>query len=174
MRAFRPPQLTPTVTADGWVDAAAAFDPISSLGIGFSLRSGMEAPRVAAAAIERDEAPAAALHSVDCPYLRRLPDAFAPHLSRGATLATSSVLGTPSRIAKSPGRRHQDQDQRPSSHFAASSGVRIAPSSAASNKPRLTRVCIGGEYSTLVLWPGSFTRNGTRGSDLPSIWRELR
>ena len=55
------------------------------------------------------------LHSVDCPYLRRLPDAFAPHLSRGATLATSSVLGTPSRIAKSPGRRHQDQDQRASS-----------------------------------------------------------
>ena len=56
-------QLSPTVTADGWVaagDAAAAFDPISSLGIGFSLRSGMEAARVAAAAIERDEGPAAA------------------------------------------------------------------------------------------------------------------
>ena len=41
-------------------DAVAAFDPISSLGIGFSLRSGMEAARVAAAAIERDEGPAAA------------------------------------------------------------------------------------------------------------------
>jgi flavin-dependent dehydrogenase len=56
-------QLSPTVTAAGWVaagDAAAAFDPISSLGIGFALRSGMEAARVAAAAIEQDEGPAAA------------------------------------------------------------------------------------------------------------------
>ncbi|HEX6037492.1 NAD(P)/FAD-dependent oxidoreductase, partial [Longimicrobium sp.] len=35
-------QITPVVTGDGWVaagDAAAAFDPISALGIGFSLRS---------------------------------------------------------------------------------------------------------------------------------------
>ena len=54
-------QLTPTVAAEGWVaagDAAAAFDPISSLGIGFALRSGMEAARVATA--EREDAPAAA------------------------------------------------------------------------------------------------------------------
>ena len=56
-------QVTPTVTGDGWVaagDAAAAFDPISALGIGFSLRSGMEAARVAAAAAEGDDEPAAA------------------------------------------------------------------------------------------------------------------
>jgi flavin-dependent dehydrogenase len=50
-------QISPAVTADGWVaagDAAAAFDPISALGVGFSLRSGMEAARVAAAAAEQD------------------------------------------------------------------------------------------------------------------------
>jgi flavin-dependent dehydrogenase len=56
-------QVTPTVAGDGWVaagDAAAAFDPVSALGIGFSLRSGMEAARVAAAAAEGDDGPAAA------------------------------------------------------------------------------------------------------------------
>ncbi len=56
-------QITPVVTGGGWVaagDAAAAFDPISALGIGFSLRSGMEAARVAAAAAEGDDGPAAA------------------------------------------------------------------------------------------------------------------
>jgi flavin-dependent dehydrogenase len=56
-------QITRSVTADGCVaagDAAAAFDPISALGIGFSLRSGMQAARVAAAAAEGDAAPAAA------------------------------------------------------------------------------------------------------------------
>lgn len=56
-------QITPAVAGGGWVaagDAAAAFDPLSSLGIGFSLRSGMEAARVAAAAAEGDDAPAAA------------------------------------------------------------------------------------------------------------------
>lgn len=56
-------QITPTVTGEGWVaagDAAAAFDPISALGIGFSLRSGMEAARVAAACAEGDDEPAAA------------------------------------------------------------------------------------------------------------------
>jgi flavin-dependent dehydrogenase len=56
-------QISPAVTADGCVaagDAAAAFDPISALGIGFSLRSGMEAARVAAAATEQDAGPAAA------------------------------------------------------------------------------------------------------------------
>ena len=50
-------QISPAVTADGCVaagDAAAAFDPISALGVGFSLRSGMEAARVAAAAAEQD------------------------------------------------------------------------------------------------------------------------
>ncbi|HEU4882578.1 MAG TPA: tryptophan 7-halogenase [Longimicrobium sp.] len=57
-------QITPVVAGGGWVaagDAAAAFDPVSALGIGFSLRSGMEAARVAAAAAEGDdEGPAAA------------------------------------------------------------------------------------------------------------------
>ncbi|HET7230802.1 MAG TPA: tryptophan 7-halogenase [Longimicrobium sp.] len=56
-------QLSPVVAGGGWVaagDAAAAFDPISALGIGFSLRSGMEAARVAAAAAEGDDEPAAA------------------------------------------------------------------------------------------------------------------
>jgi flavin-dependent dehydrogenase len=56
-------QVSLAVTADGCVaagDAAAAFDPISALGIGFSLRSGMEAARVAAAAAEQDRRPAAA------------------------------------------------------------------------------------------------------------------
>lgn len=55
-------QITPVVAGEGWVaagDAAAAFDPVSALGIGFSLRSGMEAARVAAAATEGDGGPAA-------------------------------------------------------------------------------------------------------------------
>lgn len=56
-------QITPVVAGGGWVaagDAAAAFDPVSALGIGFSLRCGMEAARVAAAAAEGDDGPAAA------------------------------------------------------------------------------------------------------------------
>ncbi len=58
-------QCAEAVARDGWVvagDTAAAFDPISALGIGFSLRSGMEAARVAVAAIEggEDAVPAAA------------------------------------------------------------------------------------------------------------------
>lgn len=56
-------QCAGTVVGEGWVaagDTAAAFDPISALGIGFSLRSGMEAARVAVAALENDPAPAAA------------------------------------------------------------------------------------------------------------------
>jgi flavin-dependent dehydrogenase len=59
-------QLSPVVATDGWVaagDAAAAFDPISALGIGFSLRSGMEAARVAVAAAEGDEGEAAAAYT---------------------------------------------------------------------------------------------------------------
>jgi flavin-dependent dehydrogenase len=45
-------QLATTIARDGCVaagDAAATFDPISSLGIGFALRSGCEAARIAAA-----------------------------------------------------------------------------------------------------------------------------
>lgn len=56
-------QISPAPAGDGCVaagDAAAAFDPISSLGIGFSLRSGMEAARVAVAAAEGDDGAAAA------------------------------------------------------------------------------------------------------------------
>jgi flavin-dependent dehydrogenase len=50
-------QRTAAVVGNGWVaagDAALAFDPIASLGIGFALRSGMEAARVAAAGLESD------------------------------------------------------------------------------------------------------------------------
>jgi flavin-dependent dehydrogenase len=45
-------EKSPEVVGDGWIaagDAAATFDPISSLGVGFALRSGMEAARVAVA-----------------------------------------------------------------------------------------------------------------------------
>lgn len=48
-------QCATTVTGDGWVaagDAAAGFDPIAAMGIGFSLRSGVEAARVAAAMLD--------------------------------------------------------------------------------------------------------------------------
>jgi flavin-dependent dehydrogenase len=59
-------QTGAAVAGDGWVaagDAAAAFDPISSLGIGFSLRSGMEAARVAVAAAEGGDGAAAAAYA---------------------------------------------------------------------------------------------------------------
>ncbi|MBX3744023.1 MAG: tryptophan 7-halogenase [Verrucomicrobiae bacterium] len=62
----------------GWTvagDAAAAFDPISSMGIGFSLRSGMEAARVAVGALEGDVEPAAhyaaSMRRIYADYLRR-------------------------------------------------------------------------------------------------------
>lgn len=54
-------QCSEVVVGEGLVaagDTAAAFDPISALGIGFSLRSGMEAARVAVASIEDNAAPA--------------------------------------------------------------------------------------------------------------------
>jgi Dehydrogenases (flavoproteins) len=54
-------QCSEVVVGEGWVaagDSAAAFDPLSALGIGFSLRSGMEAARVAVASLEDDAAPA--------------------------------------------------------------------------------------------------------------------
>jgi flavin-dependent dehydrogenase len=72
-------QCSSTVSAEGWVavgDAAAAFDPISSLGIGFALRSGIEAARVAAAAVEQDDGPVAAyaesVARIYADYRRRL------------------------------------------------------------------------------------------------------
>ncbi len=52
-------QCSPVVVGEGWVaagDTAAAFDPISALGIGFALRSGMEAARVAVSYLEDDDA----------------------------------------------------------------------------------------------------------------------
>jgi flavin-dependent dehydrogenase len=56
-------QQSPTLVGAGWVaagEAALAFDPLSSLGIGFALRSGMEAARVAVAMAEQDDEPASA------------------------------------------------------------------------------------------------------------------
>ena len=56
-------QQSPIIVGAGWVaagDAALAFDPLSSLGIGFALRSGMEAARVAVATAEQDDEPASA------------------------------------------------------------------------------------------------------------------
>lgn len=55
-------QCSQIAVGKGWVaagDTAAAFDPISSLGIGFALRSGMEAARVAVALLEDDDTAAA-------------------------------------------------------------------------------------------------------------------
>lgn len=70
---------TDPVVGPGWVaagDAAAAFDPLASLGIGFALRSGMEAARVAAAALEGDLAPgedyAASVQRIVGDYEQRL------------------------------------------------------------------------------------------------------
>ena len=51
------------VAGPGWVaagDAAMAFDPLASLGIGFAISTGIEAARVAAASLDGDAAPAAA------------------------------------------------------------------------------------------------------------------
>lgn len=56
-------QCSSNVAGEGWVaagDAAAAFDPISALGIGFALRSGMEAARVAVASLENENTAATA------------------------------------------------------------------------------------------------------------------
>jgi flavin-dependent dehydrogenase len=72
-------QQSCTVAGDGWAcagDAAAAFDPISSLGIGFALRSGMEVARVAAAAAEQHYGPAMdyrnSIHKIYVDYRMRL------------------------------------------------------------------------------------------------------
>lgn len=76
-------QSTPATTGEGWVaagDAAAAFDPISALGIGFALRSGMEAARVAVAAVEQDaqaaDAYAASITAIYADYRARLHDLY--------------------------------------------------------------------------------------------------
>lgn len=68
----------------GWVaagDAAAAFDPLSSMGIGFALRSGMEAARVVLAMLEGDDAPAQAyadsIGRIYADYLGRLAGLYA-------------------------------------------------------------------------------------------------
>jgi flavin-dependent dehydrogenase len=56
-------QYAERVVGERWVaagDTAAAFDPLSALGIGFALRSGSEAARVAVASIDDDRETAAA------------------------------------------------------------------------------------------------------------------
>lgn len=81
-------QCAQAVTGDGWVaagDAAAAFDPISSMGIGFSLRSGMEAARVAAGMLDGDgdgdgeaaAAYAASIRQIYADYRNRLAAIYA-------------------------------------------------------------------------------------------------
>jgi flavin-dependent dehydrogenase len=77
-------QRTTTVSGHRWVaagDAAAAFDPLASLGIGFALRSGMEAARVAAASLEGEDAPGAAyaesIERIYRDYLERLRRLYA-------------------------------------------------------------------------------------------------
>lgn len=64
-----------------WVavgDAALAFDPLASLGLGFALRAGMEGARVAAAACEHDSEPAAAYAA----SLERIYDSYRERLVR--------------------------------------------------------------------------------------------
>jgi flavin-dependent dehydrogenase len=72
-------QQLDAVCGPGWVaagDAAMAFDPLASLGIGFAISTGIEAARAAAAALEGDAAPAAAyadaLRQVGVDYRSRL------------------------------------------------------------------------------------------------------
>jgi flavin-dependent dehydrogenase len=71
-------QYTDPVCGPGWVaagDAAAAFDPLASLGIGFALSSGIEAARVAAASLDGDSATAAA-------YAESIPRIFRDYRQR--------------------------------------------------------------------------------------------
>jgi flavin-dependent dehydrogenase len=77
-------QCAACVVGEGWVaagDTAAAFDPVSALGIGFSLRSGMEAARVAVAKLEGDRASASAyaasVVSIYADYRARLRGIYA-------------------------------------------------------------------------------------------------
>jgi flavin-dependent dehydrogenase len=77
-------QRTTPVSGHRWVaagDAAAAFDPLASMGIGFALRSGMEAARVAAASVEEEEAARGAytqsLEGIYRDYLDRLRRLYA-------------------------------------------------------------------------------------------------
>ena len=92
-------QRSTIVTGAGWVaagDAAAAFDPISSLGIGFSFRSGMEAARVAAAAAEHDDGPAAA-------YAASITRIYADYRSR-----LTAIYRREGRWPEAPGRDVED------------------------------------------------------------------
>jgi flavin-dependent dehydrogenase len=77
-------QAAATVTGSDWVaagDAAAAFDPLASMGIGFSLRSGMEAAQVAVAMLEGDGNPggeyAASIARIYADYRVRLDAIYA-------------------------------------------------------------------------------------------------
>ncbi|MEN9867706.1 MAG: hypothetical protein RL748_3296 [Pseudomonadota bacterium] len=72
-------QCTSQVAGEAWLaagDAAAAFDPLASLGIGFALRSGMEAARVAVQAMGGDtganQAYTDSLHRLYADYRFRL------------------------------------------------------------------------------------------------------
>ena len=77
-------QHTEPVVGASWVaagDAAAAFDPLASLGIGFAISSGIEAARVAAAYLDDDPAPgvayARAVRAIVADYRRRLSSFYA-------------------------------------------------------------------------------------------------
>jgi flavin-dependent dehydrogenase len=77
-------QHTEPVVGASWVaagDAAAAFDPLASLGIGFAISSGIAAARVAAAHLDDDPAPGAdyirAVRTTVADYQRRLSSFYA-------------------------------------------------------------------------------------------------
>jgi flavin-dependent dehydrogenase len=68
-------QILDRVDGDGWIacgEAAASFDPLSSMGIGYAVASGIQAARIAAATLAGD-AHAAALYAAD---VRRHYDAY--------------------------------------------------------------------------------------------------
>lgn len=85
-RVVRPAhsQSMDVAAGEGWAaagDAASAFDPISSMGIGFSLRSGMESARVVVGALEGDAEPAkyyaASIRRIHAEYRERLKAIYA-------------------------------------------------------------------------------------------------
>jgi flavin-dependent dehydrogenase len=76
-------QFSPVMFGDSWVavgDAAVAFDPISAMGIGFAMKSAMEAARVAVAMLDVDSDFAIAyqqsIHNIYADYRRRLLDLY--------------------------------------------------------------------------------------------------
>lgn len=88
-RVVRPAhsQSLEIAAGEGWAaagDAASAFDPISSMGIGFSLLSGIEAVRVAVGALEGDAEPAtlyaASIQRINADYRQRLRAIYSAEL----------------------------------------------------------------------------------------------